>query len=698
MVRGEFMGPELREAIGRFDEAVSQADAVAEPGQRRLLDLIRHDQLRYVADAIIVGRLRPGPDAMPPEAFLEHVRSATTDLSAFATERDDSRLTDATDHVDQALFGVGVAGSSTAQGRGSHRLGEGEQPPASRAPAAALSYAALGSTSPTKRGGGRHAKRSVWPIVALAVGAAVVAVLVFIVASSIRGSDTADEQPTAAAAGCAVVRLVVPASYRPAVDAVAGDLAQGSSCVDLDVTVADGRAAEGVAEREQAHVWITDDAAWLELHESSEAYASVDDSAAGEGHPTLATSPMLFVSRFDQAAEVARAGGGWTGLAALVDAGRPIRIVSADPAASGDGLLAVGGVGDAIWDSQGMDASALLLAHAFQQHRTVAQFDGSSLGANEIALVPEHLLSGAAIGANTVTVPSDRTVLMRYSWHPTEVDADSTEVDAARDRLFTALTAGASADEARAAAHLRDPSGQPPPDAPGIWADDTLPPANPVMDAHKVSHVFATWYAKDRLADVLVVVDVSGSMALPAPGGGRPLIALVRDNVRQLGGQLPDAARLGVWGFGSQLDGQRDYVVVAPIRPLTPEHRDQLDARLDSLVAQPTGTGLHDTILAAYRSAHASARPGVRFDVMVFTDGRNQDDPGSVSAGQLRTALARAADPDVPVGLTVVKVGGGSIGPLAGSLEPAGGEVVEISNARDVVATFIHLAAGGLHG
>jgi Mg-chelatase subunit ChlD len=698
MVRSEFTGPALREAIERFDDAVNEADAVAEPGQRRLLDLLRHDQLRYVADAIIVGRLRPGPDAaMTPDAFLEHVRSASADLSAFVTERDERRLTDATDHVDQALYGVGVAGPSAERSRGSHRLGAGEQAQASNAPGA-MSYAAPGSTPPTKRSHGRHAKRSAWPIVAFAAGAAVVAVLVFVVASSVQSDDPLDGQPTSAAAGCTVVRIVVPASYQPAVDTVADDLAQGSSCVDLDVTVADGRTAEGVAEGEQAHVWVTDDAAWLELYESSEEYESVDDTEADEGPPTLATSPILFVSRFDLAAELDRAGGGWGGLAALVDAGRPIRIVTADPASSGDGLLAVGGVGDAIWDSQGMDASALLLARAFERHRTVAQFDGSTLGANEIALVPEHQLSGAAIGANTVTVPDDRTVLMRYSWHPTEVDADSAEVDAARDRLFAELTAGASADDARAAAHLRDPRGQAPSGAPGIWADETLPPANPVMDAHKVSHVFATWYAEDRVADVLVVVDVSGSMALPAPGGGRPLIALVRDNVRQLGGQLPDDARLGVWGFGSQLDGQRDYVVVAPLRPLTPEHRDQLDTQLNGLVAQPTGTGLHDTIIAAYRSAHDSARPGIRFDVMVFTDGRNQDDPGSASVDQLRRALNRTADPDVPVGMTVVQVGGGSIGPLAGALEPVGGEVVEINNAKDVVATFIHLTAGGLHG
>jgi Bacterial extracellular solute-binding protein/von Willebrand factor type A domain len=552
---------------------------------------------------------------------------------------------------------------------------------------------ASGSGASTRRTGGRHAKRSYWPVVAFAVAATTVATLVVVVVLAARGTDS--DGTTPAATECTVLRIVVPASYEPALDAIGDDLAQGSTCLDLDITVADGRAAESVADREEAHVWIADDAAWLELHEASGEYAATDESEDAS-NPTLATSPVLFVSRFDMAADVERAGGGWGGLATMIDAGDPVQLVTADPATSGDGLVAVGGVGDAIWDSQGMDASALLLARAFQHHRTIHHLDDSSLRPDEIALVPEHQLSGAALGANTVTVPDDRTVLMRYSWHPTEVDQTDTELEAARTRLLELLTTGPSAGEALVAAHLRDARGRPPA-AGGIWAEGTLPQANPVMDAHRVSHVFATWYAEDRLADVLVVVDVSGSMAFPAPGGDRPLIDLVRDNVRQLAGQLPTDARLGVWGFGSQLDGQRDYVVLAPLRPLTSAHRDRLDVRLNDLVAQPTGTGLHDTVLAAYRSALASVRPGVRFDVMVFTDGLNQDDPGSVSAGRLRTVLARIADPEASVGLTLVKVGGGSVGALERSLEPVGGEIVEIETTQDVVATFIHLAAGGLH-
>jgi hypothetical protein len=83
---------------------------------------------------------------------------------------------------------------------------------------------------------------------------------------------------------------------------------------------------------------------------------------------------------------------------------------------------------------------------------------------------------------------------------------------------------------------------------------------------------------------------------------------------------------------------------------------------------------------------------------MVFTDGLNQDDALGTSASGLRAALAEVADPEAPVGLTVVQVGAHSSTRLERALRPIDGEVVTIDSAHDVVASFIHLAAGGLHG
>jgi hypothetical protein len=50
------------------------------------------------------------------------------------------------------------------------------------------------------------------------------------------------------------------------------------------------------------------------------------------------------------------------------------------------------------------------------------------------------------------------------------------------------------------------------------------------------------------------------------------------------------------------------------------------------------------------------------------------------------------------VGLTVVQVGDAPSTKLERAPRPIGGEVATIDSDKDVVATFIHLAAGGLHG
>ena len=49
-----------------------------------------------------------------------------------------------------------------------------------------------------------------------------------------------------------------------------------------------------------------------------------------------------------------------------------VRLVAHDPGGSGDGLLALGAVGEAVWLADGMDASADALAVAFPRTRIVA--------------------------------------------------------------------------------------------------------------------------------------------------------------------------------------------------------------------------------------------------------------------------------------------------------------------------------------
>jgi len=219
-----------------------------------------------------------------------------------------------------------------------------------------------------------------------------------------------------------------------------------------------------------------------------------------------------------------------------------------------------------------------------------------------------------------------------------------------------------------------------------------------VLGAHHVDHVLASWYAADRRSDLLVAVDVSGSMLARAPGSDRAVIEVVRDGIGELASLLPDDSQLALWRFGSRLDGTRDHEAVLRGTTLDGEGRAAVSRAVGQLVPHDTGTGLHDTILAAYEAARDAARPDVPSHVVVFTDGRNEADQPTLSLEELGQRLAAAKDPQRPVELTVVAFGGQpEAQALKDALEPVDGYLDALASADEVKAAFIHAAAGGIH-
>jgi hypothetical protein len=496
------------------------------------------------------------------------------------------------------------------------------------------------------------------------------------------------------------LRVVTAASYTPVVDGVAPALATGPDCVHLDVTVADGREATTRVAEVGADVWIPDDAAWAGNPGPARLAAA---PAAGAG-TVLATSPFYLVTDRDTARRITDAGGGWLALAHLVTrrSAAQVHLVVRDPGGSGDGMLGAGAVGEAVWNSSGMDASAEALAAALQVTRTVTGA-GPALPAapGEVGLVPEYALrheSGGIVRAGSVVLaPGDRTAALRYTWLPAAAAAADPARAAALDRLARAL-GGPEADGPLAVAGLRRPGGGPPPGADGALPA-TEAPLFDVLGPHHVDHVLASWYTADRRSDVLVAVDVSGSMAAQQPGTHRALIDAVKDGVGSLARLLPDDARLTLWRFGTHLDGPRDWAPLLGATALDDAGRTAVSGAVGRLEPTVTGTGLHDTILAAYEEARDSTRPGVPSHVVVFTDGHNEADHPTITGAELSERLTAAKDPARPVGLTVVAFGGRrDAQELDAALKPVGGYVDALDRADQVDAAFIHAAAGGIHG
>lgn len=546
---------------------------------------------------------------------------------------------------------------------------------------------------------GRHtstAARARRPVLWVAAGALVVVGLVSAGAAVVeRGPDHA-EPGTASldATTCdRSLRVVTATSFAPVLRALQPDLATGKDCVALDTVVVDGRpAADRVAERE-ADLWIPDDVSWAAVARGG---LLAEDGQDGAG-TVLATSPIYLVTDPGTAGRVKAAGGSWLGLSNLVTkADSGVRLAVRDPNGSGDGMVGAGSLGEAVWIKRGMDSSSAALSAALKQTRTII---GTAPAlpdrAGEVGLVPEYALLAAPRPGATVLAGTDYTALLRYGWLPSAAAVGTPERAAALNRLLAVLKSPAAA-SAYAAAKLRRPDGPAPSGATGLPALTGKPME--MLEPHHVDHVFAAWYVQDRRSSILLAVDVSGSMQEPAPGTGTPLIRLVQQGCLAVGRMLPDQSALGLWAFGSELDPPRDYRVLLPTAALTEGQRAGLSGAVGKLTSEQTGTGLYDTMLAAYKSATASYRAEVANEVVVFTDGRNEDDAVSIDLAQLTAGLKAATDPKRPVLLTVVAFGAApDVDALQTAIGPVGGHVSAVQTPDQVAAAFLHAAASGLH-
>jgi hypothetical protein len=489
------------------------------------------------------------------------------------------------------------------------------------------------------------------------------------------------------------LRIVTATSFAPVLDAAAAELSNDDDCIRLDVSTVDGREAVQRATEINADLWIPDDVSWA----GSAGTLSLAQAPAANAGAVLATSPLFMVADRATGARLEKAGASWLALARLVD-DQSVRLVVRDPATSGDGMVAAGAVAESVWLDEDMDASALWLARAHKTTRTVT--DGRPAmpaKAGEVGVVPEYALLPSLTGAGdglTVLPGTDHSAELRYTWYPLTSALSDPGRAAALDRLFKELTSPAAAGYARAA-RLRGPA---PAQAPGGGLPPlTAKPFDP-LGPHHVDHVFATWYVGDRKTNLLVVVDVSGSMASPAAGSKSSRIELVRQGSRSVAGLLPDESRMGLWEFGSELDGKKDYKSLLGMAALSSAHRRALGGAINKLEAQETGTGLYDTILAAYTSARDAYRPGVPNQVLIFTDGRNESDPNTTTPAQLAAALKKAGDPERPILLSVVTFGSAATAKtIEDAIKPVDGYVDALTTAEEVAAVFIHVAAGGLH-
>lgn len=268
-------------------------------------------------------------------------------------------------------------------------------------------------------------------------------------------------------------------------------------------------------------------------------------------------------------------------------------------------------------------------------------------------VVSEQRLLAVSPTGVTASVPRDGTLWLDY---PLVVTARPGSRHAAYDaaRWLRARARGVAWRHALARAGFRAPDRTPLPGRGVGRVRRTLHVTPSVVETAR--HGFARLTRPTR---ALAVVDISGSMGVAA--GHSTRMQLTVGAARGGIALFPDSASIGLWTFARHLDGRRDHRQLVPIRPLGAEasggrsHAQVLARVLTRLRARPhAGTGLYDTVLAAYRRVQRGYDPRAVNSVLVLTDGRNQD-PGSIGLRALLRRLRAAADPDRPV--TVVAIG-----------------------------------------
>jgi hypothetical protein len=419
-------------------------------------------------------------------------------------------------------------------------------------------------------------------------------------------------------------------------------------------TVADLGALEPEA---LPRVWVPDSSLWG---------ARVGDGVPVDSSGWGATSPIVLAT--SRAAADAL---GWserppTWLEALTS-GRPLAVP--DLAASAEGLSALAAVRRALGDDADADnviVQAVLAARGAPpslEEALAAARDGGV----DAPLVPvsERALIGVNEGADDPTLvavyPRDGSPALDYP--VLRVGSPPDEERPAVDAVVRALTARAASDAA-VSAGFRGRDGEAPRGAGPATGTQEQAPRRLPLDPSEVGALLARLSSLAEPSRLLAVFDISASMAEPVGDGTRATLA--RDAAKSALTLVPDDSAIALWVFARQLDGGNDWQRLVPMRQLGVEvdgstQRELLAEQLNTLPVRLVrgGTGLYDTVLAAFRQSKRDNHPDFISSVVIITDGEDED-PGGIGLDGLLAALRAEADPAKPV-----KVIGIALGPDA---------------------------------
>lgn len=259
-------------------------------------------------------------------------------------------------------------------------------------------------------------------------------------------------------------------------------------------------------------------------------------------------------------------------------------------------------------------------------------------------------------GTKVVAIyPDTNTPTLDY---PFVILPDTPEPRRAVAEKFLAYLLGQNSRGALADAGFRSPDGQPLRNRAQDQRTDgrALPPIR-LPETEEVDQILNEWAGANRSGRIQTLLDISGSMNGAVPGTGRTRLDITLQAAEFGMTLFQPTTDVGLWAFSTRLDGDKDYKEIVPIGPV----RENFEARVAKMRALRAvaggGTGLYDTVLAAYKDSRQSWAPGRINVVVLLTDGRNDDNGQGVNRKQLLAELAKAQDPRKPLPIIGIGIG-----------------------------------------
>lgn len=241
--------------------------------------------------------------------------------------------------------------------------------------------------------------------------------------------------------------------------------------------------------------------------------------------------------------------------------------------------------------------------------------------------------------------PSDGTLM---SDHPlvTLAWADDTKQKIAAD--FQTFLRSKPSQEKFQAEGFRSYDAKPGPQARpenGVLPDAKLnlrtSPSPPVL-----AKLLESWSQLRKPANVLLVIDVSGSMANPAGDTGKTRLDLAKQAAVRSLSQFGDEDKVGLWIFSTDLVGEQDHQQLVSLGKVgDDDRRAQLRDRIQGLIPNG-GTALYNTTLAAREHMTSKLDSDAINAVVVLSDGRDEN-VGGISLDKLLAELNTEDTEDV---------------------------------------------------